>query len=166
MFGMFACPSGANVSWSRAPPPKVTTTTFLSLATRAARNGDRERALPNVSPAARRNSRRLEENRRLISYGLNPRWVTTFIHYVREISLACVVFVNTFRPTARRCQSDPNGSTLLRKPQRHSFGRLIDAQNLIGLHVMKNLPDSTGPADIDLLHGLLNTESEMYPFVP
>src|SRR4029077_2752193 len=31
---------------------------------------------------------------------------------------------------------------------------------------MKNLPDSTWPADIDLLHSLLNPQSEMYRFVP
>ena len=70
---MFSCPSGANVSWSRAPPPKVITTTFLFLrvvAARAIALGPSS-ALPSASPAAvRRNSRRLQASCRASSRGL------------------------------------------------------------------------------------------------
>jgi hypothetical protein len=37
MFGMFSCPSGKEVSRSRAQPPNVTTTTFFLVGTFAAR---------------------------------------------------------------------------------------------------------------------------------
>src|SRR5690242_15923514 len=61
---MFSRPSGAKVSWSRAPPPKVMTTTFLRSAGTPARARSREGSkLPSVRPAAsRRNSRRFRAN--------------------------------------------------------------------------------------------------------
>src|SRR6476661_6334885 len=71
--GMFSWPSGAKVSWSRAPPPKVITTTFLFLrvvAALAIALGPSS-ALPSASPAAlRRNSRRLRASWRANSRGL------------------------------------------------------------------------------------------------
>src|SRR6266550_1673823 len=70
--GIFSCPSGANVSWSRAPPPKVMTTTFrllVEIPARAIRlEGSRE--LPSATPAAlRKNSRRLQASCRASSWG-------------------------------------------------------------------------------------------------
>src|SRR5260370_24058609 len=72
--GMFSCPSGASVSWSRAPPPKVMTTTFrllVEMPVRAIRlEGSRE--LPSATPAAlRKNSRRLQASRLASSWGAN-----------------------------------------------------------------------------------------------
>jgi len=75
--GMFSCPSGAKVSWSRAPPPKVMTTTFrllVEIPVRAIRlEGSRE--LPSATPAAlRKNSRRLQASCRASSWGADaPR---------------------------------------------------------------------------------------------
>src|ERR1051326_1560054 len=70
---MFSCPSGAKVSWSRAPPPKVTTITFLFFigdASARAVGLKRSSAPPRVTPAAvRRNSRRVQASWRLISSG-------------------------------------------------------------------------------------------------
>src|SRR5256885_15098705 len=71
---MFSWPSGAKVSWSRAPPPKVMTTTFLLLGempVRAIRlEGSRE--LPRATPAAlRRNSRRVQASWRATFLGLD-----------------------------------------------------------------------------------------------
>src|SRR5213078_1505904 len=60
---MFSCPSGAKVSWSRAPPPKVMTTTLRLLEgmpVRAIRLEGR-RELPNAIPAVlRKKSRRVQ----------------------------------------------------------------------------------------------------------
>src|SRR5467141_1592679 len=71
-WGIFSCPSGANVSWSRAPPPKVMTTTFrllVEIPVRAIRlEGSRE--LPSATPVAlRKNSRRLQASCRASSWG-------------------------------------------------------------------------------------------------
>src|ERR1022692_1796258 len=71
--GMFSWPSGANVSWSRAPPPKVTTTTFLLDGESAARaHGERSSVLPSVNPAALlKKSRRVRARRWLVRCGLD-----------------------------------------------------------------------------------------------
>src|ERR1700691_5010743 len=61
-WGIFSCPSGAKVSWSRAPPPKVMTITFRFFAAAAPRTNGLalSKVDPNATPAAlRRKSRRL-----------------------------------------------------------------------------------------------------------
>src|ERR1700722_2132835 len=60
---MFSCPSGMNVSSSRVPPPKVTTTAFCPVRMAIARRGEKaDNAVAAVAPVAvRRNSRRLHE---------------------------------------------------------------------------------------------------------
>src|ERR1039458_3399111 len=60
--GMFSCPSGANVSWSRAPPPNVITTTLCFLRAASARTSGLapSNAVPSVTPAtSRKKSRRV-----------------------------------------------------------------------------------------------------------
>src|SRR5438552_17116592 len=71
---MFSWPSGAKVSWSRAPPPKVITTTLRLLEgmpVRAIRLEGR-RELPNAIPAVlRKNSRRIQERWRASYRGVD-----------------------------------------------------------------------------------------------
>src|ERR1700691_6242134 len=60
--GIFSCPSGAKVSWSRAPPPKVITMIFRFFAAAAPRTKGLalSKVDPSATPAApRRKSRRL-----------------------------------------------------------------------------------------------------------
>src|ERR1700691_3506508 len=61
--GIFLCPSGAKVSPSRAPPPKVTTTAFCprGIAFGANELNPTSPALRLAAPAKRKNSRRFEE---------------------------------------------------------------------------------------------------------
>src|SRR5207302_2550698 len=71
--GIFSCPSGAKVSWSRAPPPKVTTTTFRFFTGILVWDSrlDAISPLPNERPAAaRKNSRRVKARCRAGSWGL------------------------------------------------------------------------------------------------
>src|SRR5215472_3614835 len=73
MLGMFSCPSGAKVSWSRAPPPNVITMTFRFLRVFSPRRNGL--ALTSVEPSAmpaalRRKSRRLRLRARAVSHGV------------------------------------------------------------------------------------------------
>src|SRR5882757_8812043 len=76
--GIFSCPSGAKVSWSRAPPPKVMTMVFLFFAAVAPRTNGLAliRVDPNATPAAsRRKSRRVRPSWREVVGALLIGWM-------------------------------------------------------------------------------------------
>src|SRR5580700_1021609 len=82
MLGIFSCPSGAKVSWSRAPPPKVMTIIFRFLAAAAPRTNGLApiRVVPNATPAAlRKKSRRLRPRWLESSRGLNAASVMAWL---------------------------------------------------------------------------------------
>src|SRR3954452_18423113 len=73
MLGIFSWTSGAKVSWSRAPPPKVITITLRFLRALSPRTNGLAliSAEPSTTPAApRRKSRRLRLRVRAVSQGV------------------------------------------------------------------------------------------------
>ena len=51
-------------------------------------------------------------------------------------------------------------------PESGSLGGFVDTENLVALHVMKDLPDAAWPSDTYLFDGRLIAQPEMHSLVP
>src|SRR5947209_6176363 len=88
--GMFSCPSGRNVSSSRAPPPNVTTTTLRGFV-----GAPRNEPAATAPVASRRNSRRLCE-----MASATPRLTSNpSCHMIMESVIAALLLFLAATPT-------------------------------------------------------------------